>query len=87
MIESAAICYRNEPQSETGENTMTEPLPEQQKTQLVIRSPLSEDGFISIYFSSRDGRLMDDAEWTHLTELIELTNRVCVKQRARGQTA
>jgi hypothetical protein len=66
---------------------MTEPLPEQQKTQLVIRSPLSEDGFVSIYFSSRDGRLMDDAEWSHLKELIEMTNRVCVKQQARAQTA
>lgn len=66
---------------------MTEPLPEQQKTQLVIRSPLSEDGFVSIYFSSRDGRLMDDAEWSHLKELIELTNRMCVKTKARTQAA
>lgn len=66
---------------------MTEPLPEQQKTQLVIRSPLSEDGFISIYFSSREGRLMDDEEWAHLRELVELTNRMCVKTKARSQTA
>jgi hypothetical protein len=39
---------------------MSEQLPEQQKTLLVIRSPLSEDGFVSIYFSSRDGRLMNE---------------------------
>ena len=55
---------------------MTEPLPEQQKTTLIVRSPLSEDGSISIYFSSRDGRLMNQDEWYHLKELIELANRV-----------
>ena len=66
---------------------MTEPLPEQQKTMLIVRSPLSEEGFISIYFSSRDGRLMNQDEWWHLKELVELTNRMCVKQQARSQTA
>jgi hypothetical protein len=66
---------------------MTEPLLEQQKTQLVVRSPLSEDGFVSIYFSSRDGRLMDEQEWANLRELIDLTNRVCVKARTRAQSA
>jgi hypothetical protein len=66
---------------------MTEPLPEQQKTMLIVRSPLSEDGFISIYFSSRDGRLMRQDEWWHLKELIELTNKMCLKQQARSQTA
>jgi hypothetical protein len=66
---------------------MSEQLPEQQKTLLVIRSPLSEDGFVSIYFSSRDGRLMNEEEWWNLRQLIELTNKVCVKQQARGQTA
>jgi len=66
---------------------MTEPLPEQQKTLLIVRSPLSEDGSISIYFSSRDGRLMSQEEWWHLKELVELANRMCVKQQARSQTA
>jgi hypothetical protein len=69
------------------EGTMSEQLPEQQKTLLVIRSPLSEDGFVSVYFSSRDGRLMNEEEWWNLRQLIELTNKVCVKQQARGQTA
>lgn len=66
---------------------MPEPLPEQQKTMLIVRSPLSEDGVISIYFSSRDGRLMSQEEWRHLQELIELTNKMCVKQQARAAKA
>ena len=66
---------------------MSEQLPEQQKTLLVIRSPLSEDGFVSVYFSSRDGWLMNEEEWWNLRQLIELTNKVCVKQQARGQAA
>jgi hypothetical protein len=66
---------------------MSEPLPEQQKTMLVIRSPLSEDGSISIYFSSREGRLMNQDEWSHLKDVVELANRMCVKQQARSQTA
>ena len=65
---------------------MSEPLPEQQKTMLVIRSPLSEDGFVSIYFSSRDGRLMNQEEWYNLRDLVELTNKMCIKQQARSQT-
>lgn len=66
---------------------MSEQLPEQQKPLLVIRAPLSEEGFVSIYFSSRDGRLMNEEEWWNLRQLIELTNKVCVKQQARGQAA
>jgi hypothetical protein len=66
---------------------MSEQLPEQQKPLLVIRSPLSEDGFVSVYFSTREGRLMNEEEWSNLRQLIELTNKVCVKQQARGQTA
>ena len=66
---------------------MPEPLPEHQKTQLVLRSPLSTDGFISIYFSSPEGRLMSEEEWWNLRQLIELTNKVCVKQQAHAQSA
>lgn len=66
---------------------MPEPLPEHQKTQLVVRSPLSTDGFVSIYFSSPDGRLMSEEEWWNLRQLIELTNRVCIKQQAQAQSA
>jgi hypothetical protein len=66
---------------------MSEPLPERQKTQLIVRSPLSTEGFVSIYFSSPDGRLMTDEEWWNLRQLVELTNKVCVKQQTRAQSA
>ena len=66
---------------------MAEPLPEQLKAQLVIRAPLSEDGFVSLYFSSPAGRLMTDQEWWNLRQLIELTNKVCIREQARSATA
>jgi hypothetical protein len=66
---------------------MTEPLPEQKTSVLVLRAPLSEDGFVSIYFSSRDGRLMSLPEWSHLKQLIELTRKMCVKDEANAQAA
>ena len=66
---------------------MPESLPEQQKTQLLIRSPLSVEGFVSIYFSSPDGRLMNEEEWWNLKQLIELANKMCIKQEARAQSA
>ena len=66
---------------------MTEPLPEQQTSVLVLRAPLSEDGFVSIYFSSRDGRLMSLSELSHLKQFIELTSKVCVKDEANAQAA
>jgi hypothetical protein len=66
---------------------MPEPLPEHQKTQLIVRSPLSADGFVSIYFSSPEGRLMNEEEWWNLTQLIELTNKVCIKPQARAVSA
>ena len=67
------------------EKTMTEPLPENQKTLLVIRAPLSEDSFVSIYFSSQDGRMMSWSEWWHLKQVIELTSKMCVKQEAQAR--
>jgi hypothetical protein len=73
--------------SEAGGKTMTEPLPENQKTLLVIRAPLSGDGFVSIYFSSQDGRTMNLSEWSNLKQLIELISKVCVKQEAKAQAA
>jgi hypothetical protein len=66
---------------------MPEPLPEQQQTELLIRSPLSTEGFVSIYFSSPDGRLMNEEEWWNLKQLIELTNKVCIKHQAHAQSA
>jgi len=69
------------------ETSMPEPLPEHEKTQLIVRAPLSTEGGVAIYFSSPDGRLMSEEEWWNLKQLIELTNRVCVKQQARAQSA
>ncbi len=51
----------------------------EQKSILVIRAPLSEDGFASIHFSSADGRLMTDREWWHLKQVVELASKVFVK--------
>ena len=66
---------------------MPESLPELQKTQLIVRSPISTDGFVSIYFSSPEGSLMTEEEWWNLRQLIELTNKVCIKQQAHAQSA
>jgi len=66
---------------------MTEPLPEQQTSVLVLQAPLSEDGFVSIYFSSRDGRLMSLSELSHLKQFIELTSKVSVEDEANAQAA
>ena len=66
---------------------MTEPLQEQQTSVLVLRAPLSEDGFVSIYFSSQDGRTMSLSEWSNLKQFIELTSKVCVKDEANAQAA
>ena len=66
---------------------MLEPLPEHQKTQLIVRSPLSTNGFVSVYFSSPEGRLMNEEEWWNLRQLIELTNKVCIRQQARAKSA
>ena len=52
------------------ENQMPE-----QKSVLVIRAPLSEDGWVSIYFSSNDGRQMSEREWWHLKQVVELASR------------
>ena len=63
---------------------MLQPLPDQQKTQLIVRFPLSTDGFVSIFFSSPDGRLMNEEEWWNLRKLIELTDKVCIRHQAAG---
>jgi hypothetical protein len=66
---------------------MTDLLAENQKSLLVIRTPLSEAGFVSIYFSSQDGRPMSLSEWTHLKQLIELISKMCVKQEEKTRAA
>ena len=58
-----------------------------QKNVLVIRAPLSEDGYASIYFSSADGRFMNEREWWNLKQVVELASKVFVKQEARAQAA
>jgi hypothetical protein len=59
----------------------------EQKNVLVIRAPLSEDGYASIYFASNDGRLMNEREWWNLKQVVELASKVFVKQEARAQAA
>jgi len=62
------------------------------KNNLVIRVPLSADGYVSIYFSSSDGRLMGEREWWHLKQVVELASAVSMKPevhevRAQAATA
>jgi len=59
----------------------------EQKSVLVIRAPLSEDGYASIYFSSSDGRLLTEREWWNLKQVLELASKVCVKSEAKAQAA
>ena len=58
----------------------------EQKNNLIIRVPLSSDGYVSIYFSSNDGRLMSEREWWHLKQIVELGNKICAKE-AKAQAA
>jgi hypothetical protein len=57
------------------------------KSSLVIRVPLSADGYASIYFSSNDGRAMTDREWWHLRQVVELASKAFVKQEERAMAA
>jgi hypothetical protein len=59
----------------------------EQKSVLVIRAPLSDDGYASIYFSSSDGRLLTEREWWNLKQVIELASKVSVKSEAKAQAA
>ena len=64
------------------ENQFPEP-----KSSLLIRVPVSADGYVSIYFTSKDGRLMGEREWWHLKQVVELASAVCVKPEERAQAA
>ena len=66
---------------------MTELLLENQKSLLVIRTPLSEDGFVSIYFSSQDGRPMSLSEWSNLKLAIEMISKMCITQAEKVRAA
>jgi len=59
----------------------------EQKSVLIIRAPLSEDGFTSIYFSSSDGRLMNEREWWNLKQVIELASKMFIKAETKAQAA
>jgi hypothetical protein len=59
----------------------------EQKNNLIIRVPLSSDGYVSIYFSSNDGRAMSEREWWHLKQVIELASKAFVKPEERAQAA
>jgi hypothetical protein len=48
---------------------------------------LSSDGYVSIYFSSNDGRQMSEREWWHLKQIIELASKAFVKPEERAQAA
>lgn len=61
--------------------------PAEQKSMLIIRAPLSEDSFASIYFSSSDGRLMSEREWWNLKQVVELASKVFVKSEGKAQAA
>lgn len=59
----------------------------EQKSVLVIRAPLSDDGYASIYFSSADGRLLTEREWWNLKQVIELASKVSSKAEPKAQAA
>lgn len=61
----------------------------EQKNVLIIRAPLSEDGYASIYFSSSEGRPMNERVWWNLKQVVELASQFFVKQeeRERAQSA
>ena len=59
----------------------------EQKSFLIIRAPLSEDGFASIYFSSNEGRLMNEREWWNLKQVVELASKLFVKGEGKAQAA
>ena len=64
------------------ENQSPEP-----KTSLVIRVPVSVDGYVSVYFTSKDARLMRESEWGHLKQVVDLASTVCEKSEERAQAA
>ena len=66
---------------------MAEQAAEKREPQLIIRAPLSDDSFVSIYFSSSDGRFMSEREWWHLKQVVELASKVFVKHEAKAQAA
>lgn len=58
----------------------------EQKSMLVIRVPLSEESYASIYFSNHEGRPMNAREWWHLKQVVELASHAFMKPEERPQT-
>jgi hypothetical protein len=58
----------------------------EQKNVLVVRAPVSEDGYASIYFSSTDGRQMTEREWWNLKQIVELASQMFAKPDAKTQS-
>jgi hypothetical protein len=59
----------------------------EQKSHLVIRVPVSANGFVSIYFSNTEGAQMTDREWWHLRQVVEMASKVFVKSEEKAQAA
>jgi hypothetical protein len=70
-----------------GRNSVSDNQMAEQKSSLVIRVPLSADGYASIYFSSNDGRVMTEREWWHLRQVVELASKAFVKPEDRAMAA
>ena len=56
-----------------------------QKSTLVIRVPLSEEGYVSIYFSNNEGRAMNSREWWHLKQVVELASHAFMKPEEKSR--
>jgi hypothetical protein len=73
--------------TESGRKKVSDNNVSEQKSILVVRAPLSSDGFVSIHFSSSEGRLMNEREWWHLKQVIELASRAFVKEEREKERA
>ena len=58
----------------------------EQKSTLVIRVPLSEESYASIYFSNHEGRPMNAREWRHLKQVVELASHAFMKPEEKPQS-
>jgi len=45
------------------------------------------DAYVSIYYVSSDAKQMNDREWWHLKQVVELASKVFVKPEERAQAA
>jgi hypothetical protein len=59
----------------------------EQKSTLVIRVPLSEESYASIYFSNHEGRPMNAREWWHLKQVVELASHAFSTPEDKPQSA